>query len=303
MIYPELLKAGDTVGILAPARKINRSEVEYATGIFDSWGLRTVVSDNIFSEHHSYLSGSDDERLSDFQKFLDDSSINAIVSARGGYGSTRIVDRIDYSGLLKNPKWLIGFSDITAFHLKFHKLGVASIHGTMPVLFPKREAAQSVESLRKVLFTGACAMEAQPSRDNREGKVSGVVVGGNLSLIVDALGTRSEPDTNNKILILEEIDEYLYKVDRMMTQLNRTGKLKNLKALVVGHMTDIKDGELSFGENVQEIIRHAVSRYSFPVGFRFPTGHENPNIAWINGGVATLEVTELKSSLVFHRPG
>jgi muramoyltetrapeptide carboxypeptidase len=300
MKYPDLLVAGDKVGLLAPARKIHRADIEFAVNLFSSWGLKTTVAENIYSERHSYLAGSDDERLSDFQTLVNDSNIKVLFSARGGYGSSRIVDHIDYSALLKKPKWLVGFSDVTAFHLKFHTLGIASIHGTMPVLFSKRDSAESIESLRKLLFEGECKLEAQPSRDNRIGKASGMVIGGNLSLIVDALGTESEPDTQGKILFLEEIDEYLYKIDRMMTQLRRTGKLKNLEGLVVGHMTDIKDSELSFGENVQEIIRNAVRDYSYPVAFRFPSGHENPNLAWVNGGLATLEVSESISSLVFN---
>jgi muramoyltetrapeptide carboxypeptidase len=301
MRYPDLLNTGDKIGILAPARKIHRADVEFATNIFSSWGLETLVAENIFSEHHSYLAGSDEERTSDFQTLLNDPTVKALFSARGGYGSTRIIDQVDYTALLKNSKWFIGFSDITAFHLKFYKMGIASIHGTMPVLFSKRDSAESVESLRKLLFDGECRLEAQVSRDNRYGKVSGTVIGGNLSLIIDSLGTESEPDTNGKILFIEEIDEYLYKIDRMMTQLRRTGKLKNLKGLVVGHMTDIKDSELSFGENVQEIISNAVRDYAYPVGLRFPSGHENPNLAWINGGRATLDVNEAMSSLVFER--
>jgi muramoyltetrapeptide carboxypeptidase len=301
MRYPDLLNTGDKIGILAPARRIHRADVEFATNLFSSWGLETLVAENIFSEHHSYLAGSDKERTSDFQTLLNDPTIKALFSARGGYGSTRIVDQVDYAALLKNPKWFIGFSDTTAFHLKFYKMGIASIHGTMPVLFSKRDSAESVESLRKLIFDGECRLEAQVSRDNRHGKVSGTVIGGNLSLIIDSLGTESEPDTNGNILFIEEIDEYLYKIDRMMTQLRRTGKLKNLKGLVVGHMTDIKDSELSFGENVQEIILNAVRDYTYPVGFRFPSGHENPNLAWINGGRATLDVNESMSSLVFDR--
>jgi muramoyltetrapeptide carboxypeptidase len=301
MRYPDLLNPGDKVGILAPARKIHRADIEFASNLFSSWGLEALIAENIYSEHHSYLAGSDEERISDFQTCLNDSTVKALFSARGGYGSTRIIDHIDFASLLKNPKWLIGFSDITAFHLKFYKMEIASIHGTMPVLFSKRDSAESVESLRKLLFDGECALDAQPSRDNRNGKASGIVIGGNLSLLVDSLGTESEPDTNGKILFIEEIDEYLYKIDRMMIQLRRAGKLKNLKGLVVGHMTDIKDSELSFGENVQEIISNAVRDYAYPVGFRFPAGHENPNLAWINGGVATLEVNESMSSLVFDK--
>jgi muramoyltetrapeptide carboxypeptidase len=191
MKQPELLQKGDTIGILAPARRINRADVEFAITLFNSWGVNVRVSQNIYSEHHAYLSGSDTERLSDFQSLLDDPSIKAMICARGGYGSTRIVDQINYSALEKDPKWLIGFSDVTAFHLKFHQLGIASIHATMPILFSKKESVQSVESLRRLLFEGICEMEAPPSRDNRAGACRAEVLGGNLSLIADALGTRS----------------------------------------------------------------------------------------------------------------
>lgn len=291
MFFPNQLKTGDRVGILAPARKINRTDVEFAANVISSWGLSVVLSKNLYSTHHSYLSGNDAERIDDLQNMIDDPAIRCIICARGGYGSTRIIDRIDYSSLQKNPKWFVGFSDITAIHLKLFKHKIVSVHGTMPILFSKPDSTSSVESLRKLLLEGECKIEAPAFELNRSGETMGKVIGGNLSLIVDSLGTLTEPDTNNTILLLEEIDEYLYKVDRMITHLKRAGKLENLKGLIVGHMTDIKDTELSFGERVEEIILNAVKHFNYPVAFLFPSGHENPNYAWLHGADAKLFVT------------
>jgi muramoyltetrapeptide carboxypeptidase len=299
MIAPDLLKPGDNIGILAPARKINSAEVDFAMKTLSSWGLKPVLSANIYSNKHSYLSGTDSERQSDFQAMLEDHSIRAILCARGGYGSTRIIDDIGFSVLRQDPKWIIGFSDITAIHLTLLHLGVASIHGTMPILFSKPSSKVSVESLRKVLFEGECLINGPAVNHNKLGQSQGRVIGGNLSLVADSLGTRSEPDTRGTILFLEEIDEYLYKVDRMLTQLRRAGKLENLKGMIIGHMTDIKDSELPFGKTVEEIVLDAVKQYDYPVAFNFPSGHENPNLAWIHGGTATLSVTSNGSQLSY----
>lgn len=292
MIIPPFLKKNDTIGIAAPGRKIKKEELEAAQKIIHSWGLNTITAKNIFSTQHSYLSGSDEERLEDFQMMIDDNSVKAIICARGGYGSTRILDALDFSGFKKNPKWIVGFSDITAIHLKLFTLGIQSIHSTMPVLFSKEASKESVESLRKLLFGEQDVIQARPSSINRSGQCSGQTIGGNLSLVVDALATKSEPDTNGKILILEEIDEYSYRLDRMLMQLKRAGKLKDLAGLVVGHFTDVKDTEVSFGESFKEIILHAIKDYKYPVAFDFPIGHENPNLAWRHGAVATLSVNE-----------
>jgi muramoyltetrapeptide carboxypeptidase len=299
MIYPPKLKAGDTVGIVAPARKISRDQLEGALRILKSWGLNTRLAKNIFSSSHSYLAGSDKERLEDFQSMIDDPEIKAIICARGGYGSTRIVEDIDFTNLNKEPKWVIGFSDVTAFHLHLVSRGVASIHATMPIFFSNDDSAGSVESLRNVLFSGSCEIQIDPKKENRIGHAEGEVIGGNLSLLVDTLMTPSEPDTNNRILIIEEVDEYFYKLDRMFTQLRRTGKLQKLAGLVIGHMTDIKNPELAFGESVSQIVMHAVRDYQYPVAFSFPTGHQNPNIAWIHGAKGILDVSLPKVSLVY----
>lgn len=299
MTYPPRLQAGDSVAIVAPARKITPAQLEPALKTLESWGLRTILPKNIFSTNHSYLAGTDRERSEDFQTMLDDPKVKAIFSARGGYGSTRIIEDIIFSSLRKSPKWIIGFSDITAFHLRMTSIGIASIHATMPIFFGKPEASGSVTSIRSILFNGSCEIEWEAHELNRVGSCSAEVVGGNLSLIVDALNTPSEPDTRNKILVVEEVDEYFYKLDRMFTQLRRAGKLKDLAGLIIGHMTDIKNPELEFGETVHQIILHAVRDYKYPVVFSFPSGHHNPNIAWIHGAPASLNVSFERATLAY----
>ncbi|HEY3405090.1 MAG TPA: LD-carboxypeptidase [Ohtaekwangia sp.] len=299
MIKPPFLKPGDTIGIAAPGRKVSFQNIEAAITAFQYWGLKVKLADNLFSENHSYLAGTDAERMSDFQQLINDPAINAIVCARGGYGSSRFIDQIDFSPLQKNPKWFVGFSDVTAFHLKLFQLGIQSIHGTMPILFSKPESDKSIQGLFEVLFGQKNNIEFPVSPENKPGKATGQVIGGNLSLIIDSLATSSEPDTTQKILVIEEVDEYRYKIDRMLNHLKRSGKLESLSGLIIGHFTDILDTELSFGETPEEIILHHVREYSYPVAFRFPSGHENPNLSWQHGGEATLVVEKERSLLQF----
>ncbi len=299
MIPPPALKKGDTIGIVAPGRKLDASLVNAAIPYIESWGVSVRLGKNLFSSTHSYLSGTDAERLNDLQNMLNDPSVNAILCARGGYGTTRILDQLDFTSFLKSPKWVCGFSDITALHLKIHSLGLQSIHGTMPVLFSKSESVRSVENLQKTLFGERISLEATGHPKNKIGVAQGNMIGGNLSLIVDSLGTSTEIDTKNKILVIEEVDEYLYRVDRMMVQLKRANKLQHLAGLVAGHLTEMKDTELPFGESIEEIILQHVQDYRYPVGFSFPIGHANPNIAWVHGLSARLCVTAEKSVLDF----
>ncbi|HEX6224406.1 MAG TPA: LD-carboxypeptidase [Chryseolinea sp.] len=296
MITPPFLKPGDRIGIAATGRKVSVRNIEYAVETLSSWGLEVAAGPNLYSNAHNYLGGSDLQRISDFQEMLNDPGIKAIVCARGGYGTTRIIDALDFSSLISNPKWVVGFSDVTAIHLKLFNEGVKSIHGTMPLLFSNPEAASSVESLRRCLFGERDVVAARAFPGNHVGSVTAPVVGGNLSLIADSIGTSSDPDTEGKILVLEEIDEYKYKIDRMLMHLKRAGKLDNLAGMVIGHMTDIKDPELPFGETVEEIVVSKIQK-NFPVAFKFPVGHENPNLAWIHGSVMTLAVTEAGAQL------
>lgn len=297
MINPPFLKPGDKIAIVAPARKVFPGDIEAARKTFQSWGLMVVESPYLFSHEHTYLAGTDQHRLLGLQQMLDDPTVNAIVSARGGYGTTRIVDRLDFSKFKNHPKWIVGFSDITALHLKMATLGFESIHGIMPILFNRADVGDSVESLRKALFGEVIEITALKDVNNKPGTASGKLIGGNLSLIADSLGTKHQIDTIGKILVLEEIDEYLYKVDRMIVQLKRAGLFSHLTGLVVGHFTDIKNGELPFAESVVEIIKYHTTEFNFPVGFYFPIGHQQPNLAWINGGEATLTISYEGSSL------
>ena len=238
------------------------------------------------------------ERLSDFQQMIDNPDIKAIVCARGGYGTTRIIDALDFSSLYKNPKWIVGFSDVTALHLKLFKVGIKSVHGTMPLLFSNAENNSSIESLRRSLVGESEVITSSPNPLNKFGKATAPIMGGNLSLIVDSIGTSTDPDTNGKILVLEEIDEYKYKIDRMLMHLKRSGKLDNLAGLIVGHMTDIKDPEIPFGETIEEIVVSKTTKKNYPIAFNFPIGHENPNLAWVHGSVMTLNVTEAGAQLL-----
>jgi muramoyltetrapeptide carboxypeptidase len=296
MIRPPFLTAGDSVGLVATGRKAKPQDLEKAIGILSTWGLRVQLSPHLYNDTHSYLAGADRERLEGLQMMLDDPAIKAIFCARGGYGTTRILDLLDFSTFCKHPKWVVGFSDVTALHLKLNTLGIESIHGTMPLLFSKAEAAPSVESLRKLIFGEPQVIRAAPQSENKTGNGMGRLIGGNLSLLTDSLGTSSEINTSNKILILEEIDEYAYRVDRMLTQLQRAGKLNHLAGLIIGHMTDIKDGE-NFMDTVEKIVLDKLQDQSYPVAFRLPVGHENPNLSWIEGATARLYVSSKEVTL------
>jgi muramoyltetrapeptide carboxypeptidase len=299
MIQPAFLKQGDTLAVIAPARKLDQAVIEKTKHVVESWGLRVVLGSNLFNEDHSYLSSTDEKRAADFQQMIDNQNVRAILCARGGYGSTRIIDQLDFSILKSDPKWVIGFSDITAIHLQLHALGLQTVHASMPVFFSNEEHQTSIESLRQLLFGMPQPLTAKADKENKIGEATGLLVGGNLSILVDSLGTKSEVNTTQKILVLEEVGEYFYKVDRMLVQLKRSGKLASLAGLVVGHFTDIKESTLPFAESVQQIIRNHTAEYNYPIGFNFPIGHEQPNLAWMEGAEVTLRVIEKDSTIVY----
>lgn len=298
MIIPPYLKPGDTVGVVAPGRGVTTEQLQFAIKQITAWGLKVALAKNLFSRNHNYLAGTDDERLMDLQGMINDYSIKAIICARGGYGTSRFIDRLDVAPLKQNPKWIVGFSDITSLHLKLIRNNVASIHATMPLLFAKEDAALSVESLRQCLFGETEIISLPGNLLNRFGEAEAPLIGGNLSLLNDSLATDTELDTAGKILMIEEIEEYYYKVDRMMNQLKRAGKLKSLAGLIVGHFTAIADTEIGFGESIQQIIRNHTSEYQYPIAFNFPFGHENPNLAWKHGDTYKLIVKESGASLM-----
>ncbi len=285
---PSLLKENDKVVIIATSKKFT-GDITPAVKLLESWGLQVVLGDNLFKAYNLFA-GTDEERAADFQKALNDKEIKAILCVRGGYGASRIIDQIDFEKFLKNPKWIVGYSDVTVLHAHVHTLKVQSIHGTMPMLF-ERDSPESLESLRNALFLGKNSYTINSHPLNRLGKSKAAVVGGNLSILSTITATKSDLDTKGKILFIEEIDEYLYEVDRMMVHLKRAGKLKKLAGLIVGHMTGIKDGEVPFGKTAYEIIADAVKEYDFPVCFGFPAGHEKENYSLVLGKKHTLQVT------------
>ncbi|NBP71517.1 MAG: LD-carboxypeptidase [Cytophagia bacterium] len=299
MIQPSALRLGDSVGIVAPARKIDASLIDSAKLMIESWGLKVELGQHLVTDDHAYFSAADDKRLTDFQYFIDADHIRAIICARGGYGTTRIIDRLDFKKFLEHPKWITGYSDITALHLKLQSMNVQSLHGTVPALFNKQGAEPSVANLKAMLFGEQPSIQVKADKQNKLGVVSAQLIGGNLSLLVDSLGTSSEIMSAGKILVVEDVGEHYYRIDRMMVQLKRAGKLKDVKGLVVGYFTDIKESVLPFNESIKDIIRHHTQEYNFPIAFNFPIGHEEPNLSFIEGAFAIFEVTEQASTLTY----
>ncbi len=297
MICPKKLEEGSKVGIIAPAKKVSRQDLEMAIQILEGWGLEVVLGKHLFNSHNQF-SGTDAERREDLQSMLDRPDIQAIICARGGYGTIRIVDKLDFQGFLKSPKWLVGFSDITVLHCHLYNLGVESIHGVMPLLFPK-QTEQTIESLHQVLFGNDSHLEVRPAALNRLGVAQGELIGGNLSLFANTIGTVSEVDTKGKILFLEDVNEYVYHLDRMMIHLYRAGKLSHLAGLVIGQFTEIKDNEIAFGPNINEIISELVQEFDYPVCFDFPVGHEIHNLTMVCGRSAKLTVSKEEVLLNF----
>ena len=291
MISPPYLKNGDTIGIAATARKISIEEINEAINALHQAGFKTVLARNIF-EVSDQFAGTDQQRADGVNRLLHNPDVKAIWCARGGYGSVRLIDKIDWEAFVKNPKWLCGFSDVTALHnhLQQH-LGVASIHSEMMLGYGKNttEAHQSLLNAiagleNKYLFSNHAL--------NVKGHANGQIVGGNLSVIYSMLGSESQLNTDGKILFLEDLDEYLYHIDRMMMALKRAGMLSNLKALVVGGMSDMKDNAIPFGKIAQKIILDTVKEFNYPVCFNFPAGHILDNRALVFGATAEIEIAE-----------
>jgi len=289
LIQPEFLKKGDTIGIVACARKISAEELQPAIDILKSWGLNVKTEKNIFNINHQF-SGTDEERAEDLQTMLNDSSIKAIISARGGYGTVRIIDKIDFTIFKKAPKWIVGYSDITVLHSHIHNMGIQTLHATMPINFGVD--ADATNSLRKVLFGETIEYNIPTHPLNKKGTAEGILIGGNLSLLYALCGSASDIDTKEKILFIEDLDEYLYHIDRMMMNLKRSGKLSGLAGLVVGGMSDMKDNTVPFGKTAEEIILDAVKEYTYPVCFNFPAGHIDKNMALVFGKKVNLRVSE-----------
>ncbi|WP_259091766.1 S66 peptidase family protein [Mucilaginibacter dorajii] len=296
-LLPPYLKKGDKIAITCPAKKPPNPMTD-AIELLQLWGLEVVLGDTLNASYHQFA-GDDDLRAKDLQRFIDDDSIKAIIAARGGYGTVRMIDKVDFSRFAQNPKWLIGFSDITVLHTHlFANYGAQTIHGQMPVNIPDA-SSRSLETLRRALFGEELQYEVTAHTQNRAGDAAGILIGGNLSLLVAVSGSVSDPHYIGKILFIEDVGEYLYSIDRMLRCLDRAGKLKNLAGLIVGGFTDAKDNDIPFGQTVPDIIMDIVKDYDFPVCFDFPAGHIPDNCSLIFGRKVTLAVQEHQASLRF----
>lgn len=292
MIFPASLQKGDRIRIVAPAGKVSKEKVLPGIELLQDVGYEVFIGKHVFDRHFQYA-GTDQQRASDLQEAMDDPQTKAIVCARGGYGSVRLIEKLDFSSLLKNPKWLVGFSDITVFHSMLNKLGLASIHGAMPAFFlENKKPTKSFHSLMDVLTSGNSEMKFESHSLNCEGNCSGELVGGNLSLLYSLQGTPWQLDTKGKILLIEDLSEYLYHLDRMMQNFRLSGQLNDLAGLVVGGFTDMQENESPYGKSAYEIIREAVESCHFPVCFDFPSGHIPKNLSLVFGATYHLDVGE-----------
>lgn len=284
------LKKGDKIAITCPAKKLP-NPMDDAVALLKSWGLEVVIGETLHASYHQFA-GDDDLRARDLQRFIDDDSIKAIIAARGGYGTVRIIDKIDFNRFAVNPKWIVGFSDITVLHTHlFANYQAQTIHGQMPVNIPDA-SKYSLVTLRKALFGEDLSYQFNSHNLNRPGKATGIVIGGNLSLLVAILNSVSDYSYDGKILFIEDVGEYMYSIDRMIRALDRAGKLKNLAGLIVGGFTDLKDNDIPFGQTVPEIIMEVVKNYNYPVCFDFPAGHIPDNQSLILGKMLNLSVND-----------
>ena len=302
MIRPTYLKDGDHIGIVAPAGIVNEADIKPAIGILQDWGLKIIKGKYLF-EKNGFFAGTDQQRLEDFQNMLDNPDIKAIFCARGGYGIIRIIEKLDFTRFLKFPKWIIGYSDITIFHIYLnHYLKCESFHALMPKNFQKAyQDGLSLPTLKNALFGERLRYNIDKNELNKPGNASGKLTGGNLSIIYSLQGTHLEIGTKNKILFIEDINENIYHIDRMMMNLKISGKLKDLKGLIVGGMTKIKHTTPGYGKSACEVISDIVSDYRYPVVFEFPAGHIIPNYTLPMGRNVKMEVSDQKTVISFRR--
>ena len=302
LIKPKNLKIGDTISIIAPSG-ILKDYDEYmykSISLMESWGLNVVLGSNIY-DSYGHFSSSDANRQKDFQNAIDDNKIKAIWCARGGYGAMRIIDKINYDNLLKHPKWVIGYSDITAIHNDIHNLGVESLHGVMSKSLEDISVDdESIKKLKDIIFgKGELHYVIESNKYNITGEASGKLVGGNLTLLQSLLESKSSIDTTNKIVFIEEVGEYLYHIDRMLHSLKRADYFSKCSGLIVGDFTDIRKNETKFGKNLYEIINEIVKEYNFPVIYGFPAGHGQKNLPLIFGRNIEINVSKNKSEIKF----
>ena len=295
---PPYLKKGDTIGIVCPAGYMPVDKLQTCIAVLMEWGYK-VKAGNTIGSQFNYFSGTDEQRLEDLQQMLDDDSVHAILCGRGGYGAGRIIDKLKFKKFKKNPKWLIGFSDITVLHSHiYNRFKIASLHSPMAAAFNDDEYKNEyVQSLKQALegkkSKYVCAINAY----NHEGTATGKLVGGNLSLIAHLTGTKSDINTAEKILFIEDVGEYIYNTDRMLYQLKRSGKFDKLAGLIIGGFTEAKDTTIPFGKDIYEVIYDVVKDYNYPICFQFPVGHSRENYALKIGVDYQLQVGKKKVTL------
>ena len=302
LIKPEYLKKGDTVAIVAPSGVLKNynAYILKAKELLKSWELEVVIGENVFNDN-GHFAGTDIQRSTDFQLALDDKAIKAIWCARGGYGAMRVIDNLNFEKYKENPKWIIGYSDITAIHNDLHNNKSESIHGIMCKSLEKIDVDnnESISLLKKTLFGEKLSYTIEGNNYNIEGNSNGQLIGGNLTLLHCLLGSESSIDTDGKILFIEDLGEYLYHIDRMLISLKRAGYFDNCKGLIVGDFTDMRKNTTPFGRNLKELILDIVREYDFPVSFGFPAGHGEKNYPMILGREINLEVSKQQSTINF----
>ena len=298
MITPKYLKENSTIAIVSTARKISLEEIKPAIELLERWNLKVKIGKTIGLEDNQFA-GTDEDRQKDFQAVLDDDEVNAIWCARGGYGTVRIIDGLDFSKFKKNPKWIIGFSDVTVLHNQINNLGFETLHATMPVNVNKC-TSEALRSLKDVLLGKSLEYSIRANELNKSGKAKGKLIGGNLSILYSLLGSETALKTKGSILFIEDLDEYLYHIDRMMQNLKRNGYFDKLNGLIVGGMTEMNDNTIPFGKTAKQIVHDVCKDYDFPICFDFPAGHIDDNRALIFGREVELKVKNELVSVKFN---
>jgi len=291
------LNQGDLIYITSPAKAIEQEFVVFAKNLLENKGFKILLSQHCLGQHN-YFSGSDEERLSDFQYGLDHPEVKAIICARGGYGCVRIVDRIQWASFIREPKWIVGFSDITVFHQRIQRFGIQSIHGSMPLNF-QTNTKEALDTMLAALEGKNSTIVCEATQHNKPGKATGTLVGGNLSILFSLLGTDDQIDYTDTILFIEDLSEQLYHIDRMFYALSKANVLNKIKGLIVGGMTDIKDTAAPFGKTLEELILDHFHFHNIPICFNFPAGHIADNRALILGSVCELNVDNNNSTLIY----
>lgn len=294
---PASLQKGDLIAIVAPAKSIEPEHVLFAKAFFEKEGFRVEISENCLGEHH-YFSGDEAQRLIDFQSALDNPKVRAIICARGGYGCVQLLDRVQWAAQLREPKWIVGFSDVTYFHQRMQRHEIASIHGTMPLNF-QQNSEESLSTLIQCLKGKPAEISWKSNENNRLGSVTGTLVGGNLSILYALLGTDDQIDFDNTILYIEDVGEPIYAIDRMFYAFSKAGIFDKIKGLIVGGMTNLTDTAVPFGKSYEEVILSHFDYRKVPIAFGLPAGHIDDNRALILNANVALTATQNSSQLSY----